>query len=214
MGKITIVIGATGVVGRELIAQLAEQDNVDKVVSITRRPVDYSSAKIENQVVDFGRLEESAVLFKGDILFSALGTTLKQAGSIDAQRIIDLDYQFHAARLAAEQGVAHYMLVSSSGANPSSKSAYMKMKGELEQKVQNLSFARITLIQPSLLLGKRSDFRLGEKIGAFLLPLICKFPGLSKYRPITGSEVAKAMVRISEQKGAHLERFVLDDLFA
>ena len=103
--KIAIVIGATGVVGRELVTQLAAHDTFDKVISITRREINYDNSKIDNEVVNFERLELSKHLFKGDILFSSLGTTLKQAGSIEAQRKIDLEYQFLAAKLAADQGV-------------------------------------------------------------------------------------------------------------
>ena len=213
VGKIAIVIGATGVVGRELVTQLAAHDTFDKVISITRREINYDNSKIDNEVVNFERLELSKHLFKGDILFSSLGTTLKQAGSIEAQRKIDLEYQFLAAKLAADQGVTQYSLVSSSAANADSKSAYLKMKGELEQRVRTLSFKRITFVRPSLLLGKRSDFRLAEKIGACFLPIICHLPGLSKYRPITGRQVAKAMIKFSLRDGSSFDIFSLDDLF-
>ncbi|EDQ00823.1 putative NADH dehydrogenase with NAD(P)-binding domain [Shewanella benthica KT99] len=85
-------------------------------------------------------------------------------------------------------------MVSSSGANPSSHSAYLKMKGELEAKVIELGFQRLSIIQPSLLLGKRQDVRLGEKLGSKLLPLICRLLGLSKYRPITGKSGSREEV--------------------
>lgn len=213
MGKTAIVLGATGVVGRELVRQLAIQPDIDKVVSLTRRPISYSNAKIDNQVVDFDNLKSSSQWFKGDLLFSALGTTLKQAGSIDAQRKVDVDYQYHAAEIAALQGVSHYLLVSSSGANTQSRSAYLKMKGELEQRVQQLPFNRISIVQPSLLLGERTDFRLGERLAATILPLMCRLPPLVKYRPITGAQVAKAMIALSQQPGHPIETISLDQLF-
>lgn len=213
MGKTAIVLGATGVVGRELVRQLAIQPDIDKVVSLTRRPVSYSNAKVDNQVVNFDNLQGSSQWFKGDLLFSALGTTLKQAGSIDAQRKVDVDYQYHAAEIAAHQGVSHYLLVSSSGANAQSRSAYLKMKGELEQRVQQLPFNRISIVQPSLLLGERTDFRLGERLAATILPLMCRLPPLAKYRPITGAQVAKAMIALSQQPGHPIETVSLDQLF-
>ncbi|TKB56714.1 NAD(P)H-binding protein [Ferrimonas aestuarii] len=213
MGKTAIVLGATGVVGRELVRQLAIQTDIDKIVSLTRRPVSYSNAKVDNQVVDFDNLKSSSQWFKGDLLFSALGTTLKQAGSIDAQRKVDVDYQYHAAEIAAQQGVSHYLLVSSSGANAQSRSAYLKMKGELEQRVQQLPFNRISIVQPSLLLGERTDFRLGERLAATILPLMCRLPPLAKYRPITGAQVAKAMIALSQQPGHPIETISLDQLF-
>ena len=146
-------------------------------------------------------------------MFSCLGTTKKQAGSIEAQRVVDYDYQWQAAQLAAANGVKHYLLVSSSGANSGSKSAYMKMKGELESAVVQLGFERVSIFQPSLLVGEREDIRIGEKIGSSLLPALCKLPGLSKYRPIKGAQVAAKMVRVSNTDGAGVSRYVLDEIF-
>ncbi|QDF66603.1 short chain dehydrogenase [Shewanella sp. SNU WT4] len=193
MGKIAIVLGATGAVGRELVQQLSQTDGIDKVVAITRSPVTYANDKIINEVIDFNHMESFASVFAGDIFCSCLGTTLKQAGTIFAQRQVDVDYQYRAATLARAQGVSQYLLVSASGANASSRNAYLKMKGELEQLVIALHFARTVVIQPSLLLGDRSDFRLGEVIGSRLLPWLCKLPALAKYRPITGRQVAQKM---------------------
>jgi hypothetical protein len=87
------------------------------------------------------------------------------------------------------------------------------MKGELEDKVQALPFARITIFQPSLLLGKRAEFRLGEKAGALMLPILCTIPGLRRYRPIRGEEVAAKMVQVSRQPGPSREWFRLDQIF-
>ena len=107
---------------------------------------------------------------KGDVLFSCLGTTKKQAGSIAAQRIVDFDYQLQIAQIAVENGVPHYLLVSSSGANAKSRAAYMKMKGELEEQVKALPFQRISIFQPSLLLGDRPESRFGEQLAALFMP--------------------------------------------
>ncbi len=214
MGKIAIVIGATGVVGREIVDQLAVHDAFEKIISISRRCVHYDNPKIFNQVVDFENLEKEEEYFKGDFFFSALGTTRKQAGSIEAQRKVDIDYQVKAAQLALKNGVDQYLLVSSSGANINSKSSYLKMKGELEEKIKTLSFKRIVFVRPSLLLGKRSDFRIAEKVGELILPLICQLPGLRKYRPITGKEVAAAMIRISQRSTKQrVGIYSLDELF-
>ena len=224
MKQKVIVIGATGLVGRALVAQLAQNDGVERIVTLTRRAVEYNSPKVENHVLDFAQLARHAELFRGDVLFSCLGTTRQQAGSIAAQRVVDVDYQFAAAQLAAQQGVRHYVLVSSSGADASSRNAYLQMKGELEQKVSALPFARISIVQPSLLLGERTERRVGEQLGAWLLPLICQLPGLRRFRPIRGEEVAAKMIRISQSPskqgansdhhaGQNVERFRLDELF-
>ena len=110
MNDIAVVIGATGLVGRALTDRLAVADHVGQVITLTRRPADQQSAKVVNRVVDFDRLEQYASLFRAGRLFSCLGTTRKQAGSVAAQRKVDLDYQYQAAKLAAENGVCHYLL--------------------------------------------------------------------------------------------------------
>ena len=214
MSKTAIVIGATGVVGRAVVNQLAISDVYTKIVTLTRSQALHASDKVENHIVDFDQLEHYAELFGGDALFSCLGTTLKQAGSVDAQRSVDFAYQLHAAELAVRQGVNHYLLVSSSGANSASRSAYLKMKGELEQRVKHLPFNRISIFQPSLLIGERKDQRLGEDIGRMILPVLCKLPLLKRYRPIRGDQVAAKMIRVSLQPGPPLEFFTLDAIFA
>lgn len=214
MNKTAIVIGATGLIGSHLVEQLVSAAHITKVITLTRRPVSYKSDKVINHVVDFAQLELHTNLFKADILFSCLGTTKKAAGSIDAQRKVDFNYQFHAAQLAAKNGIEHYLVVSSSGANANSHSAYLKMKGELEQAVAKLNFKSISIIQPSLLLGKRDDdFRFGEKLGSILLPVLCKLPGLKKFRPINGKQVAIKMCNISAQPAQGLKYYKLDELF-
>ncbi|MEE4379935.1 MAG: NAD-dependent epimerase/dehydratase family protein [Candidatus Competibacteraceae bacterium] len=213
MNNTAIVIGATGLVGSALVSQLANANHISKVITITRRPVKHFSPKVFNHVVDFDRLKDNASVLSGDYLFSCLGTTCKQAGSVDAQRKVDLDYQFTAAQLAAKNGVQHYLLVSSSGANEKSNNPYLKMKGELEKKIQSLPFERISIFQPSLLVGDRTDFRLGEMLGKRVLPVLCVFPGLRRYRPIHGEQVAVKMIQVSRQSGNPLEWFRLDELF-
>jgi uncharacterized protein YbjT (DUF2867 family) len=213
MSNTAIVIGASGLVGSALVNQLASAEHIDKVITLTRRPVSHASAKVENHVVDFDHLEDNASLLHGDFLFSCLGTTRRQAGSISAQRLVDLEYQYKAAQLAAQNGVPHYLLVSSSGANATSHNPYLKMKGELEQRIKLLSFKRTSFFQPSLLMGPRKEFRFGEKLGGMLLPLLAYIPGLRRYRPIRGEQVAAKMLRVSQQPGEALEYFRLDDIF-
>ena len=174
--KAALVIGSTGLVGQALLEQLIVAEEISQVITLTRRPIEYDSVKVKNYVVDFDLLEQHASLFQADLMFSCLGTTLKQAGSIEAQRKVDFEYQLKAAELAAANGISHYLLVSSSGANDQSLSAYLKMKGELEKRIKLLNFERISIFQPSLLMGDRKEFRLAEKLGSWLLPSLCLIP--------------------------------------
>ena len=214
--KTAVVIGATGLVGGKLIERLVNEAGFEKIIAVTRRPVTYQSAKVVNEVMNFDALENHKATFRGDVLFSCLGTTAKQAGSIAAQRVVDYDYQYEIAKFAADNGIKHYVLVSSAGADAQSKSPYLKMKGELEDAVSLLPFERISIIQPSLLLGERDGFRLGETLGSWVLPVLCKLPFLKKYRPISGDEVAKKMASLALNpiRGEGVkEVFVLDQVF-
>jgi uncharacterized protein YbjT (DUF2867 family) len=213
MNKIAIVIGATGLVGRELVDHLVNTEHIGKIVTLTRSSAKHSSSKVFNHVVDFEYLENYTELFNADFLFSCLGTTLKHAGSIASQRKVDIDFQFKAAHLASSNGVQHFLLVSSSGANEKSNNQYLKMKGVLEQKIKYLPFKRISIFQPSLLLGQRENFRVGEKVASLVMTALCLVPWLRRFRPITGKQVAAKMLHTSQQPGRSIEFFRLDELF-
>lgn len=219
--KTALVIGATGLIGRHLVDELIASDTFSKVTALTRKPLLVNSNKFENYVIDFEQLEEyaentsqlSSEIFSVDVLFSCLGTTKKQAGSIQAQRKVDLDYQYEAASIARQQGVTEYFLVSSSGASANSPSAYLRMKGQLEGKVLALDFPRSVIFRPSLLLGKRAEQRLGESLGARVMPLLKYIPLLKIYRPIQGAQVAIKMRREAEKQGLGNESYNLAELF-
>lgn len=213
MNRIAIVIGATGVVGKEVVACLSLSTHFDKIITLTRKQVKYSSPKVTNYVVDFNNVTELKKLLHGSHLFSCLGTTKKQAGSIEKQRIVDVNYQLKIAQLAVDNGIDNYLLVSSFGANCKSKNAYSQMKGEVEESVKKLPFKKISIFCPSLLLGKRKDIRVGETVGKYLLPMLCILPILKKYRPIQGKQVAKKMVSVAEQPTHGIETFSLEELF-
>lgn len=213
MNKTAIVIGATGLIGKHLTQLICEDPRFNKVVTITRRAMPWQHDKLINHIIDFENMADHAELFQGDYLFSCLGSTLKKSGSIDKLRHIDLNYQFTAASLAASNKVPFYLLVSSSGANTDSRSSYLKMKGELEGKVKQLTFKQTAIFQPSLLIGERQEQRLAEGIGSKLLPLLCKLPGLKKYRPIQGQQVAQKMLEVSLNQKMKLQFLTLDKVF-
>ncbi|WP_257287060.1 NAD(P)H-binding protein [Endozoicomonas sp. SESOKO2] len=213
MPKTAVIIGATGLVGATLLNQLLKSSDIEKVVALTRKGLQQKSDKLENHVIDFENLAQHRELIKGDLFFSCLGTTRKQAGSLAAQRHIDFDYQLEAAKLAAGNMIPHYLLVSSSGANAQSVSPYLKMKGELEQALQRLPFQRVSIFQPSLLLGQRKESRFGEGLAAKILPLLCKLPGLQKFRPVHDWEVAEKMLKVTKEAGEGVSIYTLDEIF-
>ena len=135
------------------------------------------------------------------MLFSSLGTTRGQAGSVSAQRTVDYTYQFEVAKLAASNGMASYVLVSSRGASPSSLSAYLKMKGELERDVQALAFSSVQILQPGPLTGEREQPRAGERLAESVLGALNAVGLLRSLRPISGEQVARAMRHAAELTG-------------
>jgi uncharacterized protein YbjT (DUF2867 family) len=208
------MIGATGLVGSHLSNRLLDDARFDKVIAFGRRKTGSPHPKLEEHVVDFESWEPWSSLVKGDVAFSSLGTTRKQAGSRAAQKKVDYDYQLAFARAAARNGVATYVLVSSSSANPSSRVFYTRLKGELDRDVQQLGFERVRIMRPSLLGGDRPQRRAGEKLGGAVLAALNALGIARSYREIPGDVVARAMINaaLDPEKGTRI--YTLDEVFA
>jgi uncharacterized protein YbjT (DUF2867 family) len=191
-GRRVLLAGATGLVGGECLALLAADESVSAVTAPVRRlpkaPPGRGS-KVHFVEVDFDRLETQPALFSVDQVVCALGTTIKQAGSREAFRRVDFDYPLAIARLAREAGARHFLLVSALGADPESAVFYSRVKGELERAILALGYPSATIVRPSLLLGDRREFRLGEEIAKRFAWAI---PG--KYRPVRARDVAAALI--------------------
>ncbi len=211
--KTALVIGATGLVGSNLVNQLLDDDRFHKVVTFTRRKTGVTHDKLHEHVIDFDKPETWQDHVRGDVLFSALGTTLKTAGNKEAQYRVDYTYQYTIAKAASDNGVPSYVLVSSAHASPASRFFYSRIKGELERDIQALAFKHIHILQPGPLKGERPENRTGEKIGVFLLHRLNNVGLFRRYRPIGGNVVAQAMrsICLNELKGPKV--YVLDKLF-
>jgi len=199
MGKIANIIGASGLVGHQLLIQILDHPEFEKIRIFVRRPSGISHPKLEEQIVDFDQPESWRPLVKGDVLFSTLGTTIKTAKTKENQYRVDFTYQYEFAKAAAENGVPTYLLVSSMGANPKSSVFYTRMKGELEDAVAKLRFQRLFIIRPSILDGNRQEKRAGEKVGLILSRFLTKFI-LKAYRPTPVDVLATKMISLSLQK--------------
>ncbi|TVR13045.1 MAG: NAD-dependent epimerase/dehydratase family protein [Balneolaceae bacterium] len=199
------IIGATGLIGNELVNLLLIDDRIQEVVVFVRRTLGFSHEKLQEHIINFDKPEEWRELVTGDIFFSTLGTTMKQAGSKEAQYKVDHTYQYEFAKAASENGLQNYVLVSAVGADPKSTFFYSRMKGELEQDVAKLDFSSIHIIQPGLLHGDRNENRFGEAFTFYALNAVNALGLFKKYRPIHGKTVAQAMINaaLSFKKGAH-----------
>ena len=193
------VIGATGLVGKQLVQQLLNDERFDKVRIFVRRETGLSHPKLEQLIVDFGKTETWKSLLIGDVLFSALGTTLKQAGSKEKQYEIDFTFNQNFAQKAKENGIKNYVLVSSVGANSKSGIFYTRMKGELDEAVAKLDFQNLVILRPASLTGNRENRRVAEEISVPVLNFLTRFV-MKNYRPISDETVAKAMINAALRK--------------
>ncbi|MEC1178669.1 NAD(P)H-binding protein [Metasolibacillus meyeri] len=193
-----IVVGATGLVGSELIKQLCESDEYVAITVIARRALDYSHPKLVVQIREFDALAESDMEFAHEI-FCCLGTTIKKAGSREIFEKIDVEYPVQIAAMAKNRGIQHMIVISAMSANEKSFAYYNRVKGKMEKELIDIDLPQLSIVRPSLLVGNRSEFRLGEKMGAAVLAVLnpLLIGPLKLYRSIKAEQVALAMMVIA-----------------
>ncbi|MDO7846551.1 NAD-dependent epimerase/dehydratase family protein [Hymenobacter sp. M29] len=203
MQKTALLTGATGLIGVQLLPLLLASERYAKVVVVGRKAVPILHPKLVQVTTELDKLEDVRFKLIADDVYCCLGTTMKQAGSKEAFYKVDFLYVVKLAALAAGNFASQFMVVSSMGADPESRIYYSRVKGEMEDAVRQTPFRAIHIFRPSLLLGERSQPRLGERIAAVLLrvlnPLL-RGP-LLKYRAVPGATVAAAMLRAAEDDG-------------
>lgn len=189
------VVGASGLIGRQLVTQLSQADR--PLVTLGRRLVDGLPSNIQQQTIDFNEPWQHWGLPSFDTLFCALGTTIKAAGSKSAFRAVDFDYVVNTARAAKANGAKRLAVVSSLGANATSSVFYNRTKGEMEQALIEIGFAHLVIVRPSLLDGDRSALgqsaRPSEALGITLSKAFA-FAIPKKYRSVPASAVARSMI--------------------
>lgn len=198
--KTALLLGASGLVGGELLKLLLDSCEYERVTIFVRRPLAIQHPKLDEVIVDFDLLNEVKDKFKADDVFSCLGTTIKKAKTRAAMNRVDYEFTLSAAKLATAMGANKFLVISSMNANPNSPVWYSRMKGKLEEELKQLGLPALYIFQPSLLLGKRKEFRFGETAAA----LLSKFFGflfigpLKKYKPIKARTVAYGMYKAAQ----------------
>ena len=188
--KKALVVGGTGLVGNQLI-QLLLADGRYAVTALVRKPMPINHHQLTQTVFDFDKPDKSLVV--ADEIFCCLGTTIKVAGSKPAFYKVDFEYVLSIAQIAHANGAPKFALVSSMGANKDSAIFYNKTKGAIEAAVTSVGYTSLFIVRPSMLLGDRKEFRLGEKIGQAIMSVI-SFAIPKKYKAIEARQVAKAMI--------------------
>ncbi len=195
MSKTAIILGATGLTGNLLLQKLIADTSYTKIKLFSRSSVNISSSKIEEHLIDMFALEEQKTLFTADQVFCCIGTTASKTKDKEKYKSIDYGIPVTAAKLAKANNITTFAVMSSMGADAKSSVFYNRIKGEMEKDVLSQNITNTYILRPSLIGGKRDEFRLGESIGKgimkFLNPL---FIGpLKKYKMIHPDKIATCM---------------------
>lgn len=200
-----MLVGATGLVGGQVLQQLLDDARCDAVIAPTRRPLTHADPALHNPVVDFERLPVDAPWWAVDAVICALGSTIKQAGSREAFARIDHDYPLQVATLAQAHGAHAFVLNSAMGADAGARIFYNQVKGRLEQDLRGLGYPSLTLVRPGLIGGERSERRTGEHLGSLVLgalgPVLPKAWRINPAQNIAAAMVAAAL---APHPGVHI----------
>lgn len=197
--KTAIIAGATGLIGKQLLFNLIECNNYNIVIALVRKEIPFHSPKLIQVIVDFNNLQLIAENLNADDIFCCLGTTIRKAGSQKVFKKVDYEYCLNLAKETHKNGSKNFFLVSALGANSKSKIFYNQVKGELEEAISKVGFTSFYIFRPSLLLGNRNEFRLGEKMMQIIMKPISKlmFGSMKKYAAIESKQVVKAMILLA-----------------
>ena len=192
--------GGTGLIGSYLTQFLSEDSDFETVQFLSRRKVDLAE---KYQVINLSEMSNFTNIDAG---FCALGTTMAAAGSKEAFYRIDNNLVLEFSKSCKRSGAKTFVLVSSVGANSNSSNFYLKVKGEVENAVEEIGFERLVILRPSILLGPRKEHRLGELIGKKLMCMIdpIMVGPMDKYRGINAATVARAMINSAEGSGTEI----------
>ena len=200
MKKEIALFGGTGLIGSNILDILEDDRDYSFIRVITRRPVKFTNQKFSNIVINFNNYKSIKDSIKGcEAVFVSIGTTqskvkwdLKEYKKIDYKIPIDI------AKACIENNINKYLIVSSAGANINAKGFYLSLKGEIEKEIINIGIKNTFIFRPSLLIGKRSEYRFGEKIAQIIMPMVSfLFP--DNYKPIESFNVAKSMIKESKK---------------
>ncbi|PZQ55079.1 MAG: nucleoside-diphosphate sugar epimerase [Novosphingobium pentaromativorans] len=196
------LVGASGLVGSAVIEESRGRPDV-RVIGVARREVPLpQGARLEILVGATSDWPELIAAAHGDVLVCALGTTRKAAGSDAAFRAVDHDLVLEVAAAARKAGIGHMILVSSVGADPASSNLYLRTKGETEDALGKLGFARLDILRPGLLRGRREEGRPLEMAGQMVAPLadlLVFHARLRRFRSIASVRLAQVILSLGKE---------------
>ena len=214
--KIVLLAGASGFVGGLALTALLDAPDIARVFAVTRRPLGREHPRLANRIVAFEQMQSQLKGLTCHAALCTLGTTIRQAGSEQAFRQVDIDSVLTFARTAKAAQAQRFVVVSSAGADRTSKNFYLRTKGEMEEALQGLGFASLDLLEPSLLLGWRGEIRPAELLGSVFMPLVNPFLTGKRepWRAISARTVAAAMVGALRSGRKGVQRYTYSGLQA
>jgi uncharacterized protein YbjT (DUF2867 family) len=214
--RVALLAGASGLVGGYVLDALLDAPDFSRVFAVTRRPLGREHSRLANRIVQFEKLETQLKGQTCHTAFCCIGTTMKQAGSQEAFRQVDLDYVVAIARAARVAQAQRFVVVSSAGANPQSKNFYLRVKGEMEHALEALQFPALDILQPGPLLGWRRDLRPRELAISLVMPLVNPLIGGANipFRGISARKVAAAALGAARSGRRGVYRYTYTSLLA
>lgn len=194
--RVILLAGASGLVGSRTLEALLEASDVSRVLAVTRRPLGREHSRLANRIVQFEKIEAQLKGIACDAALCCLGTTRRRAGSQERFRAVDVDAVLAFARAAQAAGAKRFVVISSVGADASSRNFYLRTKGEMEEELESLGFESLDILQPSFLMGWRAEMRPLELLALGFMPLVNPLLGgrYAVYRGIPARTLAAAML--------------------
>ena len=199
--KIALLFGSSGLIGGQLLNNLIQNNDYNKIKIFVRSVPEIKDSKIEIIKADFNNLKNHIEDIKGDDCFFCIGTTKQNSPDKNEYKRIERDMPIEIAKIAKANSVNSFVYVSSGFAAPNNSGAYLRYKGEVEEELKELNFTKLGIMRPSFLMGNRKEKRFGEKIGLILFKLLSPlFLGpLKKMKPIHSEIVANAMIKVANE---------------
>jgi uncharacterized protein YbjT (DUF2867 family) len=199
MLKKAVIVGASGLIGSELLDLLLQSSEYQEVLVLVRKELPIANSKLVQLIIDFDNLDKYTDAITGHALFSCLGTTKAITPNVEQYRKIDHDYPVQLAQIAHQNGIKQFHLVSAIGADKKASGFYLKLKGETERDIEKVGLKTLHIYQPSLLTGRTKNTRVMETVFTVLMKVIdpLLIGGLAKYRSIPAAIVARAMFKQS-----------------
>lgn len=199
--KTALVFGASGLTGNFVVEHLLHDDNYDVIKVFVRKEQNVISGKIKQIIFTSENIEQISDQITGDHLFCCIGTTIKKAGSKQSFLKTDHDLVEKIAKIASDNKVKSFVVISSIGANHNSRNFYLNTKGKMEESIKTFTFDNLSIVRPSMLMGIRTEKRMMEEVGKVIAQFVAPIMvgKIKKYRPIHASTVATAMIKLASQ---------------